>query len=116
MSRRTFGFLALLASLLTSHAQAEPEQTKPSPNPACDRESTAIGRIACRLAGSLSGQADSALVVAAAATGDERVALPAAVSERLAQLVATQLGAAASPVADPSRWRKRSARPAARAG
>ena len=101
MSRRTFGFLALLAALTTSHAQAEPEATKPTPNPACDRESTAIGRIACRLAGSLSGQADSALVVAATATGDERVALPAAVSERLAQLVATRLGAAAQPSRGP---------------
>lgn len=97
MSRLRFGALALLATLSTSHAQAEPEPAKPTSNAACDRESTAIGRIACRLAESLSGQADSALVVAAAAVGDDRVALPSAVSERLAQLVAAKLSASALP-------------------
>jgi len=97
MSRRTFGFFALLATLVASAAQAEPAPSKSAPNAGCDRESTAIGRSACALAGSLSGQADSALIVAAAAVGDERVALPGAVSERLAQLVAAKLGAAATP-------------------
>ncbi|MEI9935860.1 MAG: hypothetical protein WDO69_01420 [Pseudomonadota bacterium] len=101
MSRRIFGFLALLATLMTSRARAEPELTKPSPNASCDRESTAIGRSACRLADSLAGQADSALVVAAAAAGEERVALPAAVNERLAQLLAAKLSAAAEPSKQP---------------
>src|SRR6516225_4657236 len=95
MQRRTLGLLALLTTLVTSHALAEPDSTKPATNAVCDHESTAIGRSACRLAESISGQADSALVVAAAALGDERVALPATVSERLAQLVAAKLGPAA---------------------
>jgi len=43
------------------------------------------------------GHADSALVVAATAVGGDRVALPEAISERLAQLVAARLGAAARP-------------------
>ncbi|MEI9947445.1 MAG: hypothetical protein WDO74_00280, partial [Pseudomonadota bacterium] len=101
MSRRIFVFFALLATLITSRARAEPEPTKPSSNALCDRESTAISRSACRLADSLSGQADSALVVAAAAAGDARVPLPAAVSARLAQLVAAKLGAAAEPSKEP---------------
>ncbi len=101
MSRRIFGSLMLLATLMTGRAQAEPEASKPSPNTACDRESTAIGRSACLLSNSLSGQADSALVVAAAVAGDDRVALPAAVRERLAQLVAAKLGAAAQPSREP---------------
>ncbi|HEY3253501.1 MAG TPA: hypothetical protein VGJ91_06115, partial [Polyangiaceae bacterium] len=87
--------------LTTSRARAEPEQTKQPANPSCDRESTAIGRSACRLAASIAGQADSALVVAAAATGEDRVALPAAISERLAQLVAAKLGPAAQPLKEP---------------
>jgi len=95
MYRRTHALLALLTTLVTSHVQAEPESTKPSPNSVCDRETTAIGRSACRLAESISGQADSALVVAATAVGDERVALPATVSERFVQLVASKLGPAA---------------------
>jgi hypothetical protein len=101
MSRRISGFLALLASLTVSHVHAAPEPTKPSPNADCDRESTAIGRSACRLADSLSGQADSALIVAGAAAGDERIALPAAISGRFAQLVAARLGAAAQPSKEP---------------
>lgn len=95
MYRRIFAFLMLLPCALTSPAQAEPEPAKAASSTSCDRESTAIGRSACRLSESLAGQADSALVVAAAALGDERVALPAAVSERLAQLVAAKLGASA---------------------
>ncbi|HET7539224.1 MAG TPA: hypothetical protein VFK05_05110 [Polyangiaceae bacterium] len=94
MQRCTFGLLALLSALVTSHALAEPDQAKPATNAVCDRESTAIGRSACRLAESIAGQADSALVVATGALGDERVALPATVSERLAQLVAAKLGPA----------------------
>jgi hypothetical protein len=101
MSRTTFAFFALLATLVTSAAQAEPALAKSSPNADCDRESTAIGRSACLLAGSLSGQADSALIVAAATLGDERVALPGAVSERLAQLLAAKLGASATPSKTP---------------
>ncbi|HYQ44141.1 MAG TPA: hypothetical protein VER11_19300 [Polyangiaceae bacterium] len=101
MSRLRFGWFALLATLSTSRAQAEPASLKPSSNAVCDRESTAIGRSACRLADSLAGHADSALVVAAAAVGDDRVALPGAVSERLAQLVATRLGASAQASKEP---------------
>jgi hypothetical protein len=97
MSRRISLFYALLATLTTSRVQGEPELTKPTASAACDRESTAIGRSACSLASALSGQADSALIVAAAAPGDGRVALPAAVSERLAQLLAAKLGSAAAP-------------------
>lgn len=87
----------MLATLITSRARAEPERTKTSASATCDRESTAIGRSACRIVESLSGQADSALIVAAAAAGDDRVALPSAISERLVQLVATKLGRAAQP-------------------
>jgi hypothetical protein len=101
MSRLQFGLFALLMTLSTGRAQAEPEQTKPTPNALCDRESTAIGRSACRLADSLSGQANAALVVAAAAVGDDRIALPAAISERLAQLVAAKLGSGATPSKEP---------------
>jgi len=101
MPRRIFGLLVLLATLASSRLQAAPETVKSSANAACDRESTAIGRCACSLAGSLSGQADSALIVAAAAPGDERVSLPASVSERLAQLVAAKLGASAQPAKQP---------------
>ena len=101
MSRLRFGVIALLATLATSRVHAEQEATKPTPNASCDRESTAIGRSACRLADSLSGQADAALVVAATAAGDDRVAVPGAVSERLAQLVAAKLGPSAQPSKDP---------------
>ncbi|HEY0462878.1 MAG TPA: hypothetical protein VGC79_01660 [Polyangiaceae bacterium] len=101
MSRRSFGFLVLFTTLMTGRVRAEQEPLKSAPNVSCDLESTAIGRSACRLAGSLSGQADSALVVAASAAGDERVALPAAVSQRLAQLVAAKLGAAAQASKEP---------------
>jgi len=101
MSRRRFAFLTLVTTLVTGNAWAEPVPVKPVPITNCDLESTAIGRSACRLAASLSGQADSALVVAAAAVGDDRVALPAAISERLAQLVAAKIGAAAKPSKEP---------------
>jgi len=101
MSRRVFAFFALLATLATSVAQAEPEPVKSAANANCDLESTAIGRSACRLTAALSGQADSALVVAAPAVGDDRVALPAAVSQRLAQLVAGKLGNAAQSNKEP---------------
>ena len=101
MSGRIFGFFALLAMLTSSHARAEPEPTKSASSAACEREATAIGRVACRLADSVSGQADSALIVAAAAAGDDRVALPATVSARLAQLVAAKLGARAQVNQDP---------------
>jgi len=94
MSRLRFGMIALLATLCTKLAEAETETSKAASS-ACDRESTAIGRSACRLAESLSGQTDSALVVAATASGDDRVAVPSAISERLAQLVATRLGGTA---------------------
>jgi hypothetical protein len=97
MTRRIFAILTLLATSLTSSAQAQPEPVKSTPNATCERESTAIGRSACRLSEALTGQADSALIVAAVAGGDERIALPAAISERLAQLVAAKLGAAAQP-------------------
>src|SRR3954463_8104168 len=97
MSRRRFAFLTLFTTLVTGRAWAEPVPVKPVPIANCDLESTAIGRSACRLAASLSGQADSALIVAAAAAGEERVALPAAITERLAQLVAAKLGADAMP-------------------
>src|SRR6187402_1356549 len=101
MSRCILVFLALLATLATRGAHAEPAATKASPPATCDRETTAIGRSACQLVASIAGQADSALVVAAPAVGDDRVALPAAISERLAQLVATKLGAAAQPQREP---------------
>jgi len=101
MSRLRIGVLALFATLSTSHAHAEPEPPKPAANANCDRESTAIGRSACRLADSLSGQAESPLVVAATATGDDRVSMPSAVNERLAQLVAAKLGGTAHASKEP---------------
>src|SRR3954465_6822747 len=101
MSRLRFGLLALLMAFSTSRAHSEPEPKTPAPNALCDRESTAIGRVACRLADAIPREADAALVVAAAALGDPRVALPGAINERLAQLVAAKLGPAATPRKEP---------------
>ncbi len=105
MSRRVFGALGLLFLLSASGARAEPAHgaaATPAPTAAgCERESTALGRSACLLGASLAGQADAALVVAAPALGDERVAVPARVTERLAALLAAKLGAAARPSALP---------------
>ncbi|MEO6603039.1 MAG: hypothetical protein ABIQ16_24350 [Polyangiaceae bacterium] len=105
MSRRVFAALGLLFALSPSGARAQPARSEPgNPTPPaaiCDRESTAIGRSACLVSTSLAGVADSALVVAAPAVGDERVSVPRRVTERLAQLVAARLGVAARPTAEP---------------
>lgn len=92
MSRRVFGALSALGVLLANPARSEP---KAAGNEACDRESTAIGRSACLIGSALTEQAAAALVVATPASGADRAALPAAVTERLAQLVAAKLGVAA---------------------
>ena len=101
MSRPIFAASCLLLALAASHARAEPSVTAVVIDPACERESTAIARTACLLGNPLQGQADAALIVAAPAAGDDRVALPARVTERLAQLIAAKLGSAARAHAAP---------------
>src|SRR4051812_33669839 len=105
MFRRLFATICVLSALSASGARAEPAQSKPAAPVAlaanCERESTAIGRSACLIASSLQGVADAALVVAAPASGDERVSVPASVTARLAQLVAARLGAAARSSTEP---------------
>ena len=100
-ARRVLRALGLLCLLSASGAGAEPARTRSSASAAatdnCERETTAIGRSACLLGSALRGQADSALVVAAPAAGDERVSVPTRITERLAQLVAARLGPAARP-------------------
>jgi hypothetical protein len=95
MSRRVLGALGLLAALVQRRAEAD---TAAPPTPAathCEQESTALGRSACALSVALTEHAQGALVVAAAAPGDERVALPPHLAERLAELVAARLGSGA---------------------
>jgi hypothetical protein len=91
MSRRVFAAIGVLALLAPRPTQAD---AAPAPNPAataCDRESTALGRAACAVAGALASVGTSALVVAAPAPGDQH-ALPPQLTQRLAELVAARLG------------------------
>ena len=101
MSRFALGLCGLLIALTTSEVWADSGPSPKASSEACDRESTAIGRSACLVGSALASQADAALVVVAPVTGDERAALPARVTERLAQLVATKLGVAARPSPQP---------------
>ncbi|MES1179441.1 MAG: hypothetical protein ABUL62_34310 [Myxococcales bacterium] len=102
MTRRVCEALGLLFALTVSGpTHAETGAAVPAAATSCERETTAIGRTACLVATSLSGVADSALVVAAPAAGDERVSVPARVTEHLAQLVVARLGASARPNAAP---------------
>ena len=95
MSRLVPGALGLLIAIATSGAGAEPASSAAPANAGCERESTAIARSACLIGNAVQGQADTALVVAAPAAGDERVPVPGRVSERLAQLLAARLSSAA---------------------
>ena len=95
MSRSVFVAFGLLVALAPRATRAEPAAPASAANAGCDRESTALGKTACSIAASLAGSASVALVVAAPAAGDERVGLPPAVAQRLAQLVAARLGAGA---------------------
>jgi hypothetical protein len=95
MSRRAIAALGLLVALAPRGARADPGAA-PSPTPRpCDHESTALGRTACSVASALGATGNSALVVAAPVAGDARVGLPAQLTQRLAELVAVRLGAAA---------------------
>ncbi len=101
MSRRSLAALGLLLLLMPSRARATAASGSATPPDvsACDRETTSIGRSACQLGLAFAGSANSALVVAAAASGDQRVALPPQVAQRLAALLAVKLGPAAQPSA-----------------
>ncbi|MEP7051995.1 MAG: hypothetical protein ABJB12_16640 [Pseudomonadota bacterium] len=99
MSRRVFLALSLLVAFTP---QATPARAAAVTSPAsagCERESTALGKTACSIAAAFAGDASAALVVSAAAAGDERVGLPPAIAQRLAELVAARLGVAAQPSA-----------------
>lgn len=97
---------SLLFTLATGNALAQPA---PAASANCERESSTIARSACLLASGLAGPLDGPLVIAASAAGDDRVAVPARVTERVAQLVAAKLGAHAQaelrplPLADAQR-------------
>ena len=82
-------------------AATQPAVANANANANCDRETTAIGRSACLLSSALSGQARGVLIVAVSAAGAEHFTLPAAVTERLAELVAAKLGVAAEPSSRP---------------
>jgi hypothetical protein len=96
MSRRVLAALGLLAGLVQRRAAADVAPPPPPAPTACERESTALGRSACTLATALSGHADGALVIAAPAPGDARVAVPTRITQKLAELVAARLGSSAS--------------------
>ncbi len=95
MSRRVFVAFGLLIALAPQVTRAQAAAPASPANAACDRESTALGKTACSVAAALAGTASGALVVAAPAAGDERVGLPPAIAQRLAQLVAARLGSTA---------------------
>lgn len=84
----------MLVALAPRYADGEPATPPAVANGACPQESTALGRSACILSAALAGHTEGALVVAASMPGDERVALPAHIAERLAELVAARLGGA----------------------
>ena len=92
MSRPVLAALSLFAVLVPRHAHADATSTKAPPSAECERESTALGRAACALGAELAGQSAGPLVVAAAAAGDARVALPARLTQKLAELVAARFG------------------------
>src|SRR5258706_4768630 len=114
MSRRVLAALGLLVPLGHGHARADTAAPKVAPTAPCERESTALGRCACTLSLALAEQTPGALVVAAAAPGDARVAVPASVTQKLAELVAARLGPGAqvSPQALPLAQAQRQASPA----
>ena len=93
---RVLRALGLLFALSPSGVAAEPAAPSAvTVSAPCERESTAVARSACQIAASLSDRVDSALVVAAPAAGDDRVSVPARISQTLAQLLAARLGASA---------------------
>jgi hypothetical protein len=93
MSRRVIAAFGLLAALVQRRAEADVSApTAPPALAECERESTALGRSACTLSVALAGHTDAPLVVAAAAPGDARVAVPTHVMQQLAELVAARLG------------------------
>lgn len=94
MSPRVLVVLGLLSTLSPAELAAQPASASTT---SCDRETSALSRSVCTLAGALAGKVEGPLVVAASATGDERsVAVPARVTERLAQLLAEKLPGARS--------------------
>ncbi len=101
MTRRVLVALGLLVALVPRPTRAEQASAALPSSAACENETTALGRAACGVAASLSAAGGSALVVVAAPASDERVGLPAALAQRLTQLVAARLGAAASASAHP---------------
>src|SRR5450432_260429 len=92
MSRRVIAAFGLLAALVQRRAEADSSVPTAPAGAECERESTALGRSACTLSLALTGHTDGPLVVAAAAPGDARVAVPTRITQKLAELVAARLG------------------------
>ena len=93
MSRRVIAALGVLAALVQRRAEADSSAPTAPPAPAqCERESTALGRSACTMSLALTGHTEGPLVVAAAAPGDARIAVPTRITQKLAELVAARLG------------------------
>jgi hypothetical protein len=95
MSRPVLAALSLFAVFAPRHAHADAAAAKAPASAECERENTALGRAACSLSAQLAGHSVGPLVVAAAAAGDARVALPTRLTQKLAELVATRLGSGA---------------------
>ena len=95
MTRSALGAFGLLVVLAASDARGDTAAAPALKGADCERDATAIGRSACQLNGALAARISGALVVAAPSAGDGRLALPAPMSERLAQLVATKLNGVA---------------------
>ncbi|HEY4104444.1 MAG TPA: hypothetical protein VGM44_11155, partial [Polyangiaceae bacterium] len=95
MSARIFAVLGLFAAFVARDARGDSAPTNATSPPACEHESTVLGRSACTLALALAQHAPGALVVASAASGDARVVAPARVTQKLAELVAARLGSGA---------------------
>ena len=91
MTHSALGAFALLVVLAASDARGEAAAAPAVNGAECERDATAMGRSACQLSVTLAGRISGALVFVAPSAGGGRGALPALMSERLAQLVATKL-------------------------
>lgn len=90
-----------MRSLIAAEVHAAPAAEAARPAGAdCEQEPTSLARAACALALSLPGDGQGALIVAARALGDSRVALPPALTRSLTELLARKLGASAQSSAE----------------
>jgi hypothetical protein len=95
MTRRVCAAIGLFGALTANHAHADSTASASSQSATCERESTTLGKSACKLASAFANNAGDALVVAAPTAGDEHVRVPPQIAQRLAELVAARLGPAA---------------------